>query len=191
MGARARGFACVLAAGFLALAPAASRAQADITPAMTKVILGKYQKQLADWAAHPEIVNATREANQKGPVPGMANAKWRELKAADPMVTSFVVSTAGQLLTKWMKEDAAVINRIVLSGDRGQRVAFTEMPAAYLGKGRPNFDTSFDENKFWQQPQIQPDPVTQIPTIQVSQPVRDGGKVIGVLLVALTAAALK
>jgi hypothetical protein len=175
----------------LILSPAEGRAQQDLTPAMVKAIASKYQKQIAEWAAHPTVVKAVQDSNKQGPIPGMANAKWREVKAADPVAMQFVSGPAGQLLVRWMKEDGGTINRIVLTGDRGHRVAFTELPAAYLGKGRPNFDVSFDENKFWQQPQIQPDPVTQLPTIQISHPVREGGKAIGVLLVALTAANLK
>ena len=97
----------------------------------------------------------------------------------------------GQLVTRWMNEDPKGINKIVVSGDKSQRIGFTSMPAIYIGKGRPNFDTSFEQDKVWQQAQVQPDPSTQIPTVQISAPIKDGGKVIGVLLVSLTAAALQ
>ena len=65
------------------------------------------------------------------------------------------------------------------------------MPAIYLGKGKPNFDTSMNDGKVWQQDESKPDPSTNIDTVQISAPVKDGDQVIGVLLVSLTADALK
>ena len=174
--------------GLLFQVPAS--AQQDVTPKMQPKI-DAYKKKIQEWAAHPGLVKDVKEANAKGPVPGMANAKWRELKENDPAVDIFVKNSVGQLVTKWMNEDPKGINKVVVSGDKSQRIGFTSMPAIYIGKGRPNFDTSFDEGKVWQQAQVQPDPSTHIPTVQISAPIKDGGKVIGVLLVSLTAASLQ
>lgn len=162
---------------------------ADITPAMQPKI-DKYKKQAVQWAADPTVVSAVKEANAKGPIPGMGNAKWRELKETDPVVTAFVTNPAGQKLTQWMNADAQGINKIVLSGAKSQRVAFTSMPAIYLGKGKPNFDEAMN-GKVWQQGESKPDPSTNIDTVQIAAPVKDGDKVIGVLLVSLTADSLK
>lgn len=161
----------------------------DITPKMQPRI-DAYKKQAATWAADPAIVKAVKEANARGPIPAMGNAKWRELKETDPIVSGFVASATGQLLTKWMNADARGINKIVLSGNKSQRVAFTSMPAIYIGKGKPNFDEAFD-GKLWHQGESKPDPSTGIDTVQIAAPVKDGGDVIGVLLVSLTAANLK
>jgi hypothetical protein len=144
-----------------------------------------YKKKATIWAADPAIVNAVKESNAKGPVPGMANAKWRELKETDPLVQGFITSPIGQLLTKWMSSDAKGINKIVLSGDKSHRAAFTSMPAIYIGKGKPNFDEAIT-GKIWQQDESKPDPSTHIDTVQIAAPVNDGGKTIGVLLVSLT-----
>ncbi len=162
---------------------------ADITPKMQPKI-DAYMKQAAVWAADPAIVKAVKDANAQGPIPAMGNAKWREIKETDPLVTGFITSPIGQVLVKWWKADEKGINKIVLSGNKSHRVAFTDMPAVYIGKGRPNFDTSFD-GKPWQQPESKPDPSTDIDSVQISAPVKDGGEVIGVLLVALTMANLK
>lgn len=172
----------------LAVLPAATAG--DITPNMQQKI-EPYKKKIQEWTASPDIVKAVKESNAKGPISGMANAKWRDLKETDPMVQGFVTNPTGQLLTKWMNDHAQGINKIVLSGNKSHRVAFTSMPAIYIGKGRPNFDTSFEEGKVWQQNESKPDPSTNIDTIQISAPVKDGGQVIGVLLVSLTAASLK
>jgi len=178
----------LFAAALLGLAGNATAG--DITPKMQPKI-DTHKKQAAAWAADPAIVKAVKEANAKGPIEGMGNAKWRELKESDPLVQGFVTNPTGQLLTQWMKADAHGINKIVLSGDKSQRVAFTSMPAIYIGKGRPNFDVSMNDGKVWQQDDSKPDPSTNIDTVQISAPVKDGGKVIGVLLVSLTADTLK
>lgn len=162
---------------------------ADITPEMQPKI-DKYKTQAVQWAADPLIVSAVKEANAKGPIPGLGNAKWRELKETDPVVTGFVTNAVGKKLTQWMNADAAGINKIVLSGAKSQRVAFTSMPAIYLGKGKPNFDAAM-EGKVWQQGESKPDPSTNIDTVQIAAPVKDGDKTIGVLLVSLTADNLK
>ena len=161
----------------------------DITPKMQPKI-DQYKKQAVTWATDPLIVQSVKDANAQGAIPGMGNAKWRELKESDPVVQDFVTHPAGQLLTKWMHADAKGINKIVLSGDKSQRVAFTSMPAIYLGKGKPNFDEAID-GKVWQQGETKPDPSTNIETVQIAAPVKDGGKVIGVLLVSLTADSLQ
>lgn len=161
----------------------------DVTPKMQPKI-DAYKKQAVAWAADPAIVKAVKEANAKGPIPMMGNAKWRELKETDPIVTAFINNPAGQLMLKWQNADSKGINKIVLSGDKSHRVAFTDMPAIYIGKGKPNFDTSFNDGKVWQQGESKPDPSTNIDSVQISAPVKDGDKVIGVLLVALTASSL-
>jgi len=160
----------------------------DITPKM-QVKIETYKKQAAVWAADPTIVKAVKEANAQGPISGMGNAKWRDLKETDPVVTAFVSNPTGQLLTKWMNADAKGINKIVLSGNKSHRVAFTSMPAIYIGKGKPNFDEAFD-GKLWHQGESKPDPSTNIDGVQIAAPVKDGDKVIGVLLVSLTASNL-
>ena len=171
------------------LTAASSVLAGDVTPKMQPNI-DQYKKQAALWAADPLIVQAVKEANAKGPIPGLGNAKWREMKESDPVVQGFITNPAGHLLTKWMNAEAKGVNKIVLSGAKGHRVAFTSMPAIYIGKGKPNFDESMGGN-VWQQTESKPDPSTNIDTVQISAPVKDDDKVIGVLLVSLTAENLK
>lgn len=172
----------------LSLGWAGFTAAADLTPA-TRDKIEIYKKKAMAWAAHPEIVKAVREGNAKGPIAGMGNAKWRTLPADDPAVSAFVLSPAGQLLTQWMQADAKGINKLVLSGNKSHRVAFTSMPAVYIGKGKPNFDEAL-AGKLWQQSETKPDPSTQIESVQLAAPVKDATGVIGVLLVSLSAASL-
>jgi len=173
----------------LALTGAGAALAADVTAKMQPKI-DAYKKQAVAWAADPSIVKAVKDSNAAGPIPMMGNAKWRDLKESDPIVKGLVDNPPGQLLTKWMNGDAKGINKVVLSGDKSHRVAFTSMPAIYIGKGRPNFDEAFG-GKVWQQGDSKPDPSTNIDTVQIAAPVKDGNTVIGVLLVSLTAANLK
>jgi hypothetical protein len=173
----------------LALAGSGVALAGDVTAKMQPKI-DTYKKQAATWAADPLIVKAVKDANAAGPIAGMGNAKWRDLKESDPIVKGLVDSASGLLLTKWMNADAKGINKIVLSGDKSHRVAFTSMPAIYIGKGKPNFDEAAG-GKVWQQGESKPDPSTNIDTVQIAAPVKDGSAVIGVLLVSLTAANLK
>lgn len=174
---------------FMCLSLCAALAVAgDITPKMQKKI-DEYKKQAAVWAADPVIVAAVKEANIAGPIPGMGNAKWREIKDSDPSIQAFEHNAAGKKLTQWLNADSKGINKIVLSGNKSQRVAFTSMPAIYIGKGKPNFDEAF-EGKLWQQGETKADPSTNIESVQIAAPVKDGSQVIGVLLVSLTVAAL-
>ena len=173
----------------LALAGAGAALAANVTAKMQPRI-DAYKKQAVAWAADPSIVKAVRDSNTAGPIPMMGNAKWRDLKESDPIVKGLVDNPAGQLMTKWMYADAKGINKIVLSGDKSHRVAFTSMPAIYIGKGKPNFDEAFG-GKVWQQGESKPDPSTNIDTVQIAAPVKNGTTVIGVLLVSLTAANLQ
>lgn len=173
----------------LVLAGAGAALAADVTAKMQPRI-DAYKKQAVAWAADPSIVKAVRDSNTAGPMPMMGNAKWRDLKESDPIVKGLVDNPAGQLMTKWMNADAKGINKIVLSGDKSHRVAFTSMPAIYIGKGKPNFDEAFG-GKVWQQGESKPDPSTNIDTVQIAAPVKNGTTVIGVLLVSLTAANLQ
>lgn len=173
----------------LALAGSGAALAADVMAKMQPRI-DAYKKQAVAWAADPSIVKAVNDSNAAGPIPMMGNAKWRDLKESDPIVKGLVDNPAGQLITKWMNADAKGINKIVLSGDKSHRVAFTSMPAIYIGKGKPNFDEAFG-GKVWQQGESKPDPSTNIDTVQIAAPVKSGTTVIGVLLVSLTAANLQ
>ena len=63
----------------------------DITPKL-QIKIDAYKKQSAIWAADPAIIKAVKDANSQGPISGMGNAKWRELKETDPIVNGFVTA---------------------------------------------------------------------------------------------------
>lgn len=162
---------------------------APITPKMQPNI-DQYKRQAVMWASEFRIVQAVKEANAKGPIAGLDNAKWRQLKEADPVVQGFITSPSGEQLMRWMEDDTRGINKLVLSGAESQRVAFTAKPTLYFAKGFQNFDVAMN-GEIWQQSESKPDSMNKIDTVQIAVPVKDDNKVIGVLLVYLKAENLK
>lgn len=156
-----------------------------ITPAMQQKV-DAYKVKATTLAADPALVKSVKEANAKGAIPGMDNAKWEPIPETDPVVAEMVNNAAGKLLTQWMNADAKGLNKLVLTGKHGQRFAFTSKPASYMSKDKPHYSESF-AGKIWQMKEAQPDPSTKIETVQITVPVKDGNETIGVLLLSLTA----
>ena len=96
---------------------------ADITPKM-QLKIDTYKKQSATWAADPAIVKAVKDANAQGPISGMGNAKWRELKEDDPIVSGLVSNASGQLLTADTQPGCAVCTHWVAAGLPDSKLAF-------------------------------------------------------------------
>ena len=156
-----------------------------ITPGMQTKI-DAYKAKAATMATDPALVKTVKEANAKGSIAGMDNAKWERLTDSSPVASEMVSNAAGKLLTKWMNEDAKSLNKLVLTGKQGNRFAFTSKPATYLSTDKAHFSESF-AGKIWQMKETQPDPSTKIETVQITVPVKDGASTIGVLLLSLTA----
>lgn len=175
----------LLAVGIAGLLYFGTAGAGVITPEMQKKI-DAYTAKATTMATNPVLVQSVKEANAKGPIPGMDNAKWEKLADNSPEASEMVNNAAGKLLTKWMNEDADSLNKLVLTGKQGNRFAFTSKPVSYMSKDNPHFSESFAGNN-WQMKETQPDPSTKIETVQITVPVKDGGNTIGVLLLSLTA----
>ena len=174
-----------LAATFVVTLYAGAVCAAAISPEMQQKI-DAYKTRAAVLAMDPVLVKSVKESNAKGAIPGMDNGKWEALAENSPVVSEMVSNPVGQLLSKWMGEDAKGLNKLVLTGAQGQRFAFTSKPVSYMSKDKTHFSESFS-GKVWQQKETQPDPSTKIETVQITVPVRDAGQIIGVLLMSLTA----
>jgi hypothetical protein len=151
--------------------------------AATQSKVEKYKQKLVEWAANPVIVNAVKEANAKGPLAGMTNAKWQDVNDSDAVVKSFLESKSGLLVKKW-EEDPA-INKLVARDEKGNLVAASTKPLLFNNAARPVY-TNAIKGQVWVDSKITPDPTTQIKGVQASAPVLDGKKVIGVLHLAIT-----
>lgn len=170
--------------GFIAaviLTPVVARAE---MPPEVQVKVDKYKKLITDWASNPVIVSAVKEANTKGPVPGMTNAKWDELADTDPVVVSMQNSPAG-LYAKKLEDDKNV-NKVTVWDDKGNMIASSTKTLIYNAATRPAF-TGAMKGKAWSAPEVKPDPTTQKKSVNISAPVMDGGKIIGVMNAAINA----
>lgn len=162
------------------LAVFALAAQADpVTPEMQGAV-DKYKSKLVEWAANPTIVAAVKESNAKGGLaPGMTNAKWDELGDKDPVVAGFQNSPAGKLVSKW--EEDKNLGKLNVRDEKGNLVAASSSakPLLYNNASRAPFANGL--KGAWSANEAKPDPTTQRKSVQISAPVLDGGKAIGVL----------
>jgi len=159
-----------------------------ITPAMQQKV-DAYKIKAQTMATDPAVIQATREANTKGAIPGMDNAKWATTPESDATVAEMINNAAAKRLTQWMSEDANGLNKLVLTGKFGQRFAFTSKPASYMSNEKTHFSES-SAGKIWQMAETQPDPSTNVETVQITVPIKDGEATVGVLLLSLTASNL-
>ena len=156
----------------------------EITPAVQKELDGHVEK-VKTWAAAPAIVKAVIAQNEKGPIAGMDNPKWKTLRRSDALVKEFQSNPAGQYLKEKIADSNGTYSEAFLSGAQGEKVAFYEKTSSYLHKGMPKFDGPFTSGKSWQgQPEF--DESSQTHQVQVSVPVLSGGKPVGVLVVGVS-----
>ncbi len=142
------------------------------------------------WAADPVVVKAVEAQNQKGPIAGMDNAKWKTVRRSDDLVKGFQTNEAGKFLKQKAAEAGETYPEAFLNAAKGEKVAFIEKTTSYIHKGAPKFDVPFDSGKPWQgQPEF--DESSQTHQIQVSVPVVSGGKAIGVLVVGVNLSKLE
>lgn len=163
-----------------------STAQADPITPQVQTKIDKYKKQLVVWAANPEIIAAAKESNIKDGVPGMSNGKWDDVDNNDPVLAGLKQSAAGKLLSKW--EENKELDKLFVRDEKGNLAAYSSgsgKPILYNNANRPPFQNGF--KGVWSAKEVKPDPTTQKKTVQISVPVLEGGKAIGVLQSAVVA----
>ena len=161
-------------------------AQADPISAAVQTKVDASKKQLVEWAANPQVVSAVKESNAKGGIAGMTNGKWDELADADATVTGLNQSAVGKQISKW--EENKGIEKLNLRDEKGNLVASSSAsgkPILYNNSSRPPFQNGL--KGAWAAGEVKPDPTTQKKSVQISAPVMDGGKAIGVLHSAVLA----
>lgn len=155
----------------------------EITPVMQQE-LDKTIETVKAWAADPVLVSAVTAQNQKGPMAGLDNAKWKTIRRSDEQVKAFQNNDAGKLLKQKLEESKGLYTEAFLNASQGEKVAFVDKTTSYLHKGQPKFDTPFTTGKPWQGlPEF--DESSQTHQIQVAVPVLADGKSIGVLVVGV------
>jgi len=155
----------------------------ELTPGM-QAELDRQKTAIAGWAASPTIVTAVLEQNQRGPITGMDNPKWKQTRRSDALVAAFQSNPAGQFLKSKVEDTKGANNEAFLSGSRGEKVAFVEKTTSYIHVGQAKFDVPFSTGKAWQgQPEF--DESSQTYAVQISVPVLSDGRPIGVLVVGV------
>ncbi len=155
----------------------------EITPALQKDI-DQTVETVKGWAAEPAIVSAVAAQNQKGPIAGMDNPRWKTLRRSDALVKEFQSNDAAKLIKQKVDGSQGLYSEAFLSASHGEKVAFVDKTSSYLHQGQPKFDTPFTSGKSWQgQPEF--DESSQTYQIQVAVPVLAAGKPVGVLVVGV------
>lgn len=159
-----------------------STAQAgDISPDL-QAKLDTYKSRLSQWAKDPVIINAVKKANSNKA--SMDNKTWKSLSASDAKVKPFLTSSAGKKLYGWEQDKS--LGKLFLRDGKGNLVAGSKKPAIFNISSRPAF-TKAIRGKVWNSKKPKADPTTKISSIQLSIPVVDGGKEIGVLHTSIIA----
>lgn len=161
----------------------ASLGQAEDLPAAIQAKVDKGLKDLTTWAADPAVVNAAKVVNGKKGIAGMTNSKWEEMTATDGAVTAILTSPVSQKLAGWEKSGG--YQKLLLRDSEAYFVAGSEKPLLYNNATRPQFKVPSEGKDFFAT-SIKPDPTTQVKSVQIGVPVKDGGKVVGVLHAAVT-----
>lgn len=142
------------------------------------------------WAGSAPVVQAVLAQNQKGPIPGMDNAKWKTVPENDAIVQGFIKNGAALFLKEELEKTEGIVTGAFLNAAQGEKVAFTDKTGSYIHKGSAKFDAPFTTGKPWQgQPEL--DDSGKVYEVQISVPVLSDGKTIGVLVVEINATKLE
>ncbi|MDX2227029.1 MAG: hypothetical protein SFY92_08080 [Verrucomicrobiae bacterium] len=159
-----------------------------ITPLQQKQI-DKCIKEVSAWAANPVLIKALQEQNAKGPVPGLTNDVWKGKLRTSDEIKAYQSNPAGAFLSSSLAASGGLYGEAFLSAAQGEKVAFVQKTTSYIHKGKEKFDAAFDSGKPWQgKPEF--DESSQNYLVQISVPVLDKSKAIGVLTVGIDCSVL-
>ncbi len=160
-------------------------------------VMKEIQQQITfqTWSAQgladsPALVQAVLAQNQKGPISGMDNAKWKTVPENDPIVQGFIKNEAADAIREMMGKTDGIVTGAFLNGAQGEKVAFTDKTGSYIHKGSAKFDAPFTTGKAWQGP-AELDDSGKVYEIQVAVPVRSEGKNVGVLVIEINGSKLE
>jgi len=174
---------------FLAVASAWAGSCFEVMPKVQEQIT--QQTWLANgWAGSRVVVDAVLGQNQKGPISGMDNPKWKTVAETDPIVKGFISNEAAIFLKEELTKTDGIVTGAFLNAAQGEKVAFTEKTGSYIHKGSAKFDVPFTSGKAWQGPP-ELDDTGKLYEVQIAVPVLSEGKNIGVLVVEINATKLE
>jgi hypothetical protein len=160
-----------------------SLSAADLAPSM-QTALDAQKKVIAAWAADPVLVASVKTQNEKGPIAGMDNAAWKKLPPGDPIVQGFQTNAAGVWLAEKIKAGGGLFTEAFLNGAKGEKAAFAQKTTSYFHIGTQKFDVPMSGKPWQGVPEF--DESSQTQAVQISVPVLDNGRPIGVLVVGIS-----
>jgi hypothetical protein len=155
----------------------------DPIPAPVQKLVDEHRAKLLQWAANPLVVSAVKASNSSGGLAGMSPAKWAELSDNDAAVKGVLTSPAGKYVDSL---DSKIVNKVVVRDKAGNLVAANTKVALYNVSHRPVFKGAITGTP-WQQDSVQKDVTTQVRSVQIAVPVKDGADVIGVMHASISA----
>lgn len=171
--------------GIAILVGSVAEVRAEPITADVQARVDKAKKKLAEWATSAVAVAAIKDSLAKGGIAAMNNAKWDELADNDPVVMATQSSAAGKQCKKWEGEEKG-INKVTVFDEKGNLVASSTKTLLYNAASRPAIVGAL-KGEVWQANEVKPDPSTQKKSVNISAPVKDGGKVIGLINAAVDA----
>jgi hypothetical protein len=178
-----RSFKWIGGAAIVGLMGTLAWAAFEVTPAIQREI-DRHVEVVKKWAANPTVVKAVLAQNEKGPIAGMDNPKWKTVRRSDNLIRGLQNNDAAEFLKAEAAKTPDTYSEAFLSASQGEKVAFFEKTTSYIHKGAAKFDVPFNTGKVWQgQPEF--DESSQTHQIQVGVPVVSGGRAVGVLVVGL------
>jgi hypothetical protein len=177
-----------LIAGLATLAGTAS-AQEDISDSELRELLRVKERTVQHMALNPLLVRAVRQQNASGLTPDEINRRekaWRATKELTPFKLSLQTSSAGQFLKAQVQRSTS-FNEAFLTDNQGANVAAFPATSDYMQGDEDKWSESFNggDGRVFIGP-LERDESTNTVAAQISAPVLDRGKTIGVLVVGVT-----
>ena len=173
----------------LALAPLAASADIDLGDEELEAALALKIRAVRHMALNPTLVRAVRRQNAEGISPSEITARDERWKSSDE-VTQFKwtlqQTRAGRFLRDRVNADAAY-NEAFLTDNQGANVAAFPPTSDYFQGDEEKWSESFNDGsgRVFIGP-VELDESTGVRAVQISAPVLDQGRTIGVLVVGIT-----
>ena len=157
----------------------------SLTPALQEKV-SKYTQRLTEWTQHTKVINALKEANLKGGLPGMTNLKWVETNENDPAIATIFTNDVSNLIKGWVAQNKG-ISKLYLRDKEGNLIAGDSKPVFYNSAHRPQVKSPLANGKPWSASEAKPDTTTQVNGVHMGVPVMLNGQVIGVIHTSVVA----
>lgn len=144
--------------------------------------------QAKKWVADAKIIAAVKEgnANNATKYKDINQDKWKAASIMDASVKDFTKNDAATFLKTSKSPE---VTEAFLNAKDGTKVAFLSKTSGWSHAGKPKHDVPM-AGKVWIG-KVEVDDTTGFQQVQFGVPVKDGGKVIGSLVIGVDAGKLK